>query len=350
MPSDDQWKDVGVEVERLIDDPKYDPVRPLLDSVQALVGAKTGSPATARALLKIADTLRTRQAEDGDVKELAEELARGKFAAIGAVEGDMLQASRDIIVNIIGDFKDKIKDSSIRVDIVPLAMVAQEAAALADKTAFAGNPDALRENFESLSGLMDKGFENWRTHYGPKRQDWRPFENGGDKTIADYVKDALGILNKRQRDSSASAPQFRARFHDICALDKHGDESARALLVDLRAKGSVMIIDTVSMRHPRLIRASHRAMLDVFPRTSIVSLAPGGQILGMTKQMIQVLESSAQESELYRRIADPFEPEGFCAEFDAIDRAFPKWFISRVNDIYGRGSVSAGEDSPRHYY
>lgn len=349
MPSKTTWAEAKVKLGDYLADSKYEPVRPLLDSLLPLVNAKTGTPEAVDALLEIADTLLIRQAQDGDAKELAEELARGSFTGVGAVEGDMFNANRDIIVNIIGDFKDKIKDQAIRVDIVTLAMVAGEVATLADKTAFADHPDVLRENFQNLNALLDAEFGDWAAHYGKKRQDWQPFGSGSNKTIGRYIKDALDERNQIARRRSSTAPEFRARFHDICELDT-GNASSRALLVDLRTKGCVMIVDTVSMRHPTLIRAFHRAMLDVFPNTSVVSLAPGGQILGVTKQMVQVLQSRAQDSELYRRMGDPMEREGFCAEFAAIDGAFPTWFIRRVNDIYGAVSESAGENRVRHYY
>jgi hypothetical protein len=219
----------------------------------------------------------------------------------------------------------KVPEPSVEVAFVLLAMTDSEAAALVSQAAFEEEIAVLRDNFVALDAhLQASGRANWISDYNDLPEQWRP---RGGRSIAEHVADALAALNESGEFSKRLAP----KFHDVRALDSKRPQG-RALVRRLRSSGCVMIVDAISLRHPALLRAYQRSLLDVFPSTSVLTLTPDVNALQLMDSMVYALQISLQESEFGIRLRDPLE--GFACRANSELESVVPWLVERVRKIY----------------
>src|SRR5262245_3956023 len=205
---EDISKQLKAELDQLRGNAEYGTFRPVLEQIERLVNAQTDNlPAldTTRAmagqLIEIVKAGHAAEKKGQDPREFLDETIRGQgfHQDRWSVKGDVTQAGRDIvnqpITVILTEAARELKPpDSVAIPTVLVAMTATEAKALAAESSFKGQPRVLLEEFRKLSSHLQRiGVVDWVSFYGPKSEDWR--SNGGEKSIADLVRDALEILN-----------------------------------------------------------------------------------------------------------------------------------------------------------
>jgi hypothetical protein len=343
----DRSKQLKDELDQLKENAEYRAFRPVLEHIERLVNAQAHDPQaletlreTAAELIAIVKAGNAARRKGQDPSEFLDETIRGQgyYQDKWEVKGDVTQAGRDIVHNrisiVLSDAVRELKPpDSMQIPIVLVAMTSTEAKALAAETAFEGHLPALLEEFKRLnSHLREIGHGEWANHYGAESKDWRP--TGGAKSIVDLVDEALKSMNKY----SPLPKPLMAKFYDVRMLVP-GDQSRRMLLSTLRRKGCVVIIDALSMRHPTLLQAFQRTLLDVYPTTSVLSLAPHSAAFDLVRDMIYGLQMNLKDSEWNQRRLD-FTEDYACHELSKLDE-FPKWLLSRAKEIY-RGAAAGG--------
>jgi hypothetical protein len=117
-------------------------------------------------------------------------------------------------------------------------------------------------------------------------------------------------------------------FHDVRTLSK-----TRALVQTLRQKGCIVILDAISIRHPALLRAFQRTLLDAYPDTAVLTLTPRRESFDLTNDMIYSLQLRLSESELIARMNDAaIGRYGFCETLADMGR-FPAWLNTQTRLI-----------------
>src|SRR5262249_54966432 len=138
-------------------------------------------------------------------------------------------------------------------------------------------------------------------------------------TIGQLVTQVLDELNKDVGYQPPLAPEFQ----DIRTLHQN-----RHLLRRLRRDGCVAILDSISLRHPVLQRAFQQSVLDAYPTTSIVTIAPVEPAVAAARKLTVVLKLQFAELEFSKRRLD-YEDGRACEELSDAQR-FEEWLLYRV--------------------
>jgi hypothetical protein len=136
---------------------------------------------------------------------------------------------------------------------------------------------------------------------------------------------------------------FVPEFIDIRTIN---DEGSRHLLRKLRRDGCVIIMDSISMRHPTIYRGFHQSALDAYPSTSVVSIAPIHSAFEVLREMTLVIQIRASDMEFTKRRYDDDEDYGICEEL-CDEQRFKRWFMDRVKKL--SGSKAATQTGIRPY-
>jgi hypothetical protein len=314
---------------------------PFLERAEILLNyGEYGALEEADKMLDVAQKLREKQAPvtRAVVQEAAGAVIEN-HAPVQADNGNIFQA-REIdlrgasFTNIVNQgIRELPPEPTVDIVFVLLAMTNAQAEALASKKAFEGQPDILLQNFAALSAYLEKiGVKNWSSHYGGSPEEWRP---RGGSSIAELIEATFGELN-----ASGEFKKLVPKFHDIQALG-NGTRASRHLVRDLRRNGCLVIADAISLRHPVLLRAYQRCLLDVFPSTSVLALTPGADALGVIQDMVYGLQVNLQESEFQLRVRDLLENRACQVESD-LD-SVPHWLVGQLRRIY---DVARVDDRP----
>jgi hypothetical protein len=112
------------------------------------------------------------------------------------------------------------------------------------------------------------------------------------------------------------------------------------LLRPLRSKGCIVVVDAISLRHPALLRAYQRSLLDVFPLMSVVTLTPDGRAFELMKSMVYALQMNLEESEFSSRMTDLVDGMS-CQEYsDPLKMS--TWLVDRVRKLCGPAASKGG--------
>lgn len=257
-------------------------------------------------------------------------------ALIGeAVEGKYIQPAwgvyglfaeqRPIFEYILIQLSKYIKDESPG-DGVPIVLVVMneaEVLELIQGSAFEGYPEELRTDFDELQSiLVTNGVGEWTRCYRQTADEWRPFAaRGSEFSVRQLVEEVLGA-------SERGAPAFTPFFIDVRTLD-----SNRWLLMKLRNEGCVVIVDSISMRHPAIQRAFQQSLLDAYPKTSVVNLAPIQSAFELVRKMRVFLRLQVSDLEFDKRRRYRFEEYGGCREIHERDE-FEQWLSDRVGRMF----------------
>jgi hypothetical protein len=335
VPAQDDWPGLETEFNRLYEDARYKPLRPLMDRAEALLRTRESYGAV-ELLLDVIRTFHEREKQgpvgiDG-IRDIAE-IATQNFQARGHI---FHAANGPIVLDLIQQAAPEMRlpEPAVEVAVALLVMTQKEAKALAAGEVFDDQVGVLKENFASLAEHLKKnGLESWTDHYGATPEEWRP--RGGQKTIAQHVTNALGRLN----DEKEFEKSFLPKFYDVRAVDSTTSRG-RSLLRTLRTKGCIVMVDAISLRHPALLRAYQRSLLDVFPTTSVVTLTPDGNAFELMKSMVHALQMSLEESEFSLRMADLLDGMA-CQEYSDATKMLV-WMVERVRKICGPAASKGG--------
>ena len=329
--ADPRWGRLRQELSSMEAAGAYRNVKPLLERARYLVEAGQ-QPQVASDFLVLAQVL-NKEFENGAVLQPGWNVNTVVQAA--KVDLNLEMAPLRAALEEIGAAL-RPKQQVIPVDIVPLIMTAEEADSLVSGAAFSASQQVLQQDFAMLAACLDGlGLPDWRRHYGNRRQDWRPFEDKRPDapTIAQHIETRLRDIARNDR----LAKQLSPVVHDVANLGR--DE---ALLKQLRRDGCIVLIDSLSLRHPKLLAALQRTLLDVFPRCSVFTFAPDRGALQLLEEMTHALQVTLRDSELRRRVQDPLQ-EFPCVDLIRTNEPLYGWaLVNSVRKLYGEKAAVVG--------
>ena len=189
--------------------------------------------------------------------------------------------AREVIQFFYNDYGARSEAPRFRVPVVPLVMNATQAAELDALTALEGCPEEIRSGFEGLLVLLERHGrrDDWTKHYRDEPRDWRPFSGGANaESLDDLVTEALARIEDPPEP-------LEPHFVEASRLD-----GERSLLACLRRDGCIAIIDTISLYHPEIQRLLQRTLLDVFPNTLVIKVAPLSDVLEQVVRVARLME------------------------------------------------------------
>ena len=325
MSPQTSWQAITKELSDLINDPEYKQYKPLLDALQQMVGAKFASPEIVKGVL---DGVLYMQANGTSTQQIVKNVEGGFVQPDWIVEGDVNQANRDLIktmfVSIVNNNAKELKDSeeatSIAVPIVLLVMTKAEAEGLLNLQAFQGLTEEIyTEQFSRYQQtLKERQLYNWIQRYGDKPEDWQPFAND-QTTVSGIITQVLASMEDYDHP-------LVPNFIDVRKLNEDG---ARRSLLRLRQDGCVVVIDSISIRHPVIQRAYRQTLLDASPDTLLVKLSPFSDPSELEEQMIRFSERYL-DLEFFKRFR--VDRDGKCDEVEDNFR-FERWLIDQIPNL-----------------
>jgi len=307
-------------------------LRPAIAKVKCVVAAKQYPDDVLEALVEIVEYAATKAREGLNLNEIAGELDSNQVTFEQPNWNASTVNNAQQIFQVIVDRQPKDETASIFAPVVLVAMTNEQAAELASGDAFTDDlPTELRASFTALSeALCAEGIEDWLERYGADAKAWHPF--GGDiPSIQELVERTFATSNADQRYSPLIQPE-------ILGIDEVRND--RRLLRRLR-EGCLVIVDSMSMRHPAVQRWFHRSLLDAYPTTAVLFLAPVHGALQVARQLAVYVMLRHDQLEFSRRLGDVDEDAGVCEETGDC-AALELWLARRIRKLAPEMSEKRG--------
>ena len=327
-PNDAEWQQVQNELAEKLANPNLADLHPLLERFHQMSTARPFSPSYFRIFVAFVEQL-SALLPNSSVSQVLDAASKRTIAFQNpGWDVNTVNQAEVIFQTVVNQVRPEIKTPEpepIRVPVVLVVMKGLDADQALDDSAFNNYPEPFKQNFQRLCGeLKQKGLQDWRQWYSDEIGSWHP--HGRVKAIAQLVQDALAELQRREHYQK----RLVAEFYDIRAVVNNW-----GLLQDLRRLGCVVIVDSMSLRHPSIMQAFQQSLLDAYHNVSVLAIAPISNGWDLLREMTVVLQFHLTETEFYKRRRDATD-EG-CEELTDIDR-FPKEFLIRVR----RWLVSTG--------
>jgi nucleoside phosphorylase len=202
-----------------------------------------------------------------------------------------------IIDNVLKIFPEQ-KGKLLHVPIVLVVMNREDAGQLASGKACKFKSKELSEHYKQIIDAIFSDSENsadrWINCYADSPQDWRPFSNNNNsKTIKEIVTEAIKVVEKKDYHG-----QLTPDFFDIHTLIEN-----REKLKELRQNGCIVIVDPISMRHPKIQSFLQLSSIDVSHNTALIMMAMDNW-MELVKTMSVVIELNISETEASKRRDD----------------------------------------------
>jgi hypothetical protein len=306
-------------------------VRHAVQRLQAVAGAER-PPYPPELTAAVADLVRNAAARISAGEPADEVLDNPGIAFEQQLSAETVNNAQTIFNVLVGDRPRAPQAPQAALAPIVLAVVTEaQASELVDGTAFDNYPSALRQDFAQFDTLLtEQALGDWRDRYGDSATEWRPF--GGEMTIADLVTKIVSDAN----ETFNFAPPLAPELLDIAAVSED-----RRRLRTLRSDGCVVIVDSLSMRHPAVQRALHHSLLDAYPSTSVVVVAPTHNVFEPTRCLGVVLQLRIQDLELAKRRLDLEEEVDACTE-TAEQRVFESWVVRQVRRLAPQMGAKTG--------
>lgn len=164
--------------------------------------------------------------------------------------------------------------SRVTIPFVIAAMTAGEADALIEGTIFEAPTVAPveRARFREFGeALEEQGVEELQSHYGEHREDWQPY-HCQQSAVRQIIHDTLNHFNHQRRAGASLVrtppPYFSAEFFAE-------DEDTRIETWERLSRiGCIIIVDAISMFHPRLHQVVSDSEMGSNERVAILALSP----------------------------------------------------------------------------
>jgi len=317
----------------LREDNAFKNFHPAIERLQRWLNAGAYEPRIFWAVIGLLRQMKTDTGPERPVSSIIRESVEGTYIQSNWDCYALFQEQRRIFEYILTDLSKDIREvvptNALRVPIVLAVMSAAESQQLIDGTAFERYREDLQEDFGALQEVLTaNGVGNWHTRYGATPQDWRPF--AGEATIAQLAQKTLQDIEAEVR----LVPEFL----DLRAL---GNESSRGALRRLRNDGCIVVMDSISMRHPDIQRAMQQSMLDAYSKTSLVNIAPLQSAFDMMRRMRIVLRLQTSDLEFHKRSTDNVEDYAGCREIHQ-PRELEQWLSDRVRKLFTPGANQKG--------
>jgi hypothetical protein len=335
---DDPWLQIRTDVLALRQDAHLGTFSSLLDKLLTFVEAKP-RPMSAEQMRVVVDLvrgMRQRLHEGASPNEVLSEAKKGDVRFDQpSWDVNTVNQAKTIFQFVLNESQPDIQTSApeptVPVPVVLVAMTAIQVQDLISGAAFENSSQALQGDFDALREFLEEAAPDWALRYGDQAADWRPFQaDQAEPTIEELVSRAIQLLN----DAEGYHPSLAPWIIDVDVLNDN-----RLLLRDLRRDGCVVIIDSISMRHPGFQHAFFGCLLDAYPKTSVVTVAPTSQAFDKARDLTVVLRLRLADLEFAKRRIDMFDEWG--ASVETTDRGdLAKWLGDRVRKL-GLGSAAS---------
>ena len=237
---------------------------------------------------------------------------QGAYIQPNSSEKEIFERNRDFISHFIGK----------TVPIVTLIMNTNEALELTQEMIFTKfyYPENLLNYFRELQVILEKNLlADWINRYKQTPEEWQPFDSDSD-SISKIVSQIL---------DQPDLPLFIPIFIDIRVIN---EPQNRNTLKQLREHGCILIIDSISIQHPKLFKAFHQSALDINPKTSVITLVPNDTIDKTIQNMIGMIQLSNLDMEISKRQNDIGE-FGKCQK-SSNKIKFQQWLRHQIDTVY----------------
>lgn len=186
---------------------------------------------------------------------------------------------------------------TIEIPFIIAAMISDEAQELFDESVF-NHPSVApneRLQFQSFrSQWYQSAQDNWVEHYGPRRENWKPFSTPHSGEVVETVQSIIEQLN-RNNLKHAGLQQIRPSFKsdDFFSEDRNMRLKTWG---QLQASGGVLIIDAVSLFHPRFRQKISRSTVTTSTKVATIVMSPETRPLNQAEREIWDLLSVSMES------------------------------------------------------
>ena len=185
------------------------------------------------------------------------------------------------------------------IPIVLLVMDKAEAKELDSEQAFCDYPHNLNKFKNLKNNLINNSMTNWVDHYQELPEQWQPFNQAtSQKNIKQLIEESFEEFIEEHYKQ-----KIVPKFIDISMLNQEGKIDNIKLLKYLRFKGCIVIMDTISMQHPKIQRLFRETALDAFSNTLVVMIAPSALFLEL--DIVRKIENVIKQRidiDFYRRL------------------------------------------------
>jgi hypothetical protein len=231
------------------------------------------------------------------------------------------QAQRQIFLTQAQPAQPAEEPAPVPAPVVIVAMSACQAQELSSGAAFANHPQGLHDDFRALDELLStEGVDDWEGHYGDDARTWRPF-GAEEPTFVELATEVVADLNQRE----SYQPPLQPLFLDIEELSED-----RSMLKTLE-RGCVVVMDSLSMRHPQVQRWFYKSRLDAYQSTSVLVFAPIHKVFQTSRGLSVMIVLRLDELEFSKRIDEPRD-FGVCTE-ESERRKLVKWLSTRIQGL-----------------
>ncbi|MBN1995312.1 MAG: hypothetical protein JW953_21670 [Anaerolineae bacterium] len=321
MTSQDSWSEIKKRLSQLHADSSLIPFYPFLDKLQVWVEAQVYPENIFNALIWLIQEMSVQVEHGLSIHDVLDQVISGGFTQPDWSPENVhqYQTNGHIFQFVFSNFRDEIEphkpDPGIPVPIVLLVMNDSDIEDLVtEKTLFKQLQKVLNKN----------GITDWTQRYRDKPEAWQPFSGtDGAESITHLVAESLEQAGNKMHP-------FIPVFHDIRKLNDTGN---RHYLRTLRQEGCIVIMDSISIRHPAIFEAFQQSMLDAYPKTSVVTIAPFHTMFEVVRSMTVVFRLRISDMEFVKRNRDYAEDFSACREICEKEE-FQHWLADRLRIMY----------------
>lgn len=219
------------------------------------------------------------------------------------------------------------KVTGIKMPILLLVANDTEINELVTGAAFKGHPQSTADSFNQFTEkLTVNGVVNWKRKYGSSPQDWQPLfdENVPSQSIGDIVENCIAHL-------SVDESQFDLIpfFVDIRQVN---EPENRKVLLALRDKGCIVIIDSLSVHHPKIMQEFHRSFLDASAKTSLTVISPYANLFNLARNIQMNVCIQVSDMDFVKRKQQREDKHGVISQ-TADQEDFEYWLETYVKEL-----------------
>jgi hypothetical protein len=299
MPSNITWADVQKELETLHQAGVYPPLDSALEPIESLINSRQSTPdLVSHFIKKVREMNMTFDKTAKDERERKQSLRK----VVEKAEADFDQSNWQVesvtnahnVYNFVFDSVKKAVEEpkqSIPIPVVLLVMNRQEASELDSGKITVPMPANYVADLDTFKALLKP---NWLKNYSATPEKWRPFDSL-NQSISDLMTEMLTKVQQSKGYAKPLVPHF---------IGIHELNADRDVLKYLRLNGCFVINDVISMWHPEIQRHYRTTLLDAYPSTIVVRIAPLNQsnlALTAAQPLIAILDQF-QDLEFFKRM------------------------------------------------
>jgi hypothetical protein len=249
---------------------------------------------------------------------------------------EVFRTSRNRFITIDPSMEEYLRFLGYEINIVLLVMNDSEAQELYSESVFLDYNGDLRENFQTLKRtLNDNGVTDWVDHYQSTSEQWQPF-NTDMRNITQLIDEVI--------EDVTSGSIIVSKFIDIRELNGDNKDSFK-LLKKLRDKGCIIIMDVISMQHPKIQHLFKSTALDASYNTLLLMVAPIHSAFDVVTSITGVIKQRI-DLEFYRRLT---LSDSKCMK-TADNHIFRNWLIGKVPSLLLVPETEDVSDRPWSYF